>query len=171
MSLFTPNYYSKSIYTVPIDFYIKNNFKVIFCDLDNTLEAFYNEEPSDRAKELLDQLRRHNIKLFVISNNRESRVKKYAEMLGVEYHHSSKKPFGFKLRKYIKRNNLNRNEIIMVGDQILTDVIASKNVKVKAAGGIASFDDAQEFIRLGADRLGTSRLVKIMKKTDTGMGY
>ena len=33
--------------------------------------------------------------------------------------------------KYIKRNNLNRNEIIMVGDQILTDVIASKNVKVK----------------------------------------
>lgn len=39
-----------------------------------------------------------------------------------------------------------------------------KDVKVKAAGGISSFDDAEEFIRLGADRLGTSRLVKIMKK-------
>ncbi len=38
-----------------------------------------------------------------------------------------------------------------------------KDVKIKAAGGIASFDDAEEFIRLGADRLGTSRLVKIMK--------
>lgn len=38
-----------------------------------------------------------------------------------------------------------------------------KNVKVKAAGGISSFEDAEEFIRLGADRLGTSRLVKIMK--------
>ena len=37
-----------------------------------------------------------------------------------------------------------------------------KEVKVKAAGGISSFDDAEEFIRLGADRLGTSRLVKIM---------
>ena len=35
-----------------------------------------------------------------------------------------------------------------------------ENVKIKAAGGIASFDDAQEFIRLGADRLGTSRLAK-----------
>lgn len=44
-------------------------------------------------------------------------------------------------------------------------------VKVKAAGGISSFDDAEEFIRLGADRLGTSRLVKIMKNTDTGLGY
>ncbi len=46
-----------------------------------------------------------------------------------------------------------------------------KNVKVKAAGGISSFDDAEKFILLGADRLGTSRLVKIMKNTDVGAGY
>ena len=47
-----------------------------------------------------------------------------------------------------------------------------ENVKVKAAGGISSFDDAEEFIRLGADRLGTSRLVKIMKNSpDAGTGY
>ena len=38
-----------------------------------------------------------------------------------------------------------------------------ENVKVKAAGGISSFDDADKFMNLGADRLGTSRLVKIMK--------
>lgn len=44
-----------------------------------------------------------------------------------------------------------------------------KEVKVKAAGGISSFDDAEEFIRLGADRLGTSRLVKIMKSTDSSI--
>ncbi len=46
-----------------------------------------------------------------------------------------------------------------------------ENVKVKAAGGISSFDDAEKFMSLGADRLGTSRLVKIMKNTDTGAGY
>ena len=38
-----------------------------------------------------------------------------------------------------------------------------KNVKIKAAGGISSFEDAEKFIETGADRLGTSRLVKIMK--------
>ena len=37
------------------------------------------------------------------------------------------------------------------------------DVKIKAAGGISSFDDAQKFIELGADRLGTSRVVKIAK--------
>lgn len=46
-----------------------------------------------------------------------------------------------------------------------------KEVKVKAAGGISSFDDAEEFMRLGADRLGTSRLIKIMKNADNGSGY
>ena len=37
------------------------------------------------------------------------------------------------------------------------------DVKIKAAGGISSFDDAEKFISLGASRLGTSRLVKIEK--------
>lgn len=37
------------------------------------------------------------------------------------------------------------------------------NVKIKAAGGISSFDDGEKFIGLGASRLGTSRLVKIEK--------
>jgi len=39
-------------------------------------------------------------------------------------------------------------------------------VKMKAAGGISSIDDAEEFIRLGAARLGTSRIVKIVKQKE-----
>ncbi|MCQ2501325.1 MAG: deoxyribose-phosphate aldolase [Lachnospiraceae bacterium] len=45
------------------------------------------------------------------------------------------------------------------------------NVKVKAAGGISSFDDAEKFVSLGAERLGTSRLIKILKNAEVGKGY
>ena len=45
-----------------------------------------------------------------------------------------------------------------------------KNVKIKAAGGISSLEDAEKFIALGADRLGTSRIVKIAKGLQ-GSGY
>ena len=38
------------------------------------------------------------------------------------------------------------------------------NVKIKASGGISSFDDAIKFIELGADRLGTSKLIKLAKE-------
>ena len=37
------------------------------------------------------------------------------------------------------------------------------NVKIKAAGGISSLEDAEKFIALGASRLGTSRIVKLAK--------
>ncbi len=46
----------------------------------------------------------------------------------------------------------------------------SKSVKIKAAGGISSIADAQDFINLGADRLGTSRIVKAVKNEDSS-GY
>ena len=42
--------------------------------------------------------------------------------------------------------------------------------KIKAAGGIASIEDAEDFINLGASRLGTSRIVKIVKN-EQGSGY
>ena len=45
-----------------------------------------------------------------------------------------------------------------------------EGVKIKAAGGISSMDDAEKFLALGADRLGTSRIVKIVKKEE-GAGY
>ena len=40
----------------------------------------------------------------------------------------------------------------------------SKDKQIKAAGGISSFDDAEDFINLGANRLGTSRLIKILEE-------
>ena len=55
-------------------------------------------------------------------------------------------------------------------DVALMRANVGKHVKVKAAGGIASLQDAEDFINLGADRLGTSRVVKIIKNTDNG-GY
>lgn len=47
---------------------------------------------------------------------------------------------------------------------------AADGLKVKAAGGISSLEDAEKFIELGADRLGTSRIVKIAKN-QRGDGY
>lgn len=44
------------------------------------------------------------------------------------------------------------------------------NVKIKAAGGISSMEDAEKFVELGASRLGTSRIVKIVK-SEAASGY
>lgn len=45
------------------------------------------------------------------------------------------------------------------------------HLKIKAAGGIASIEDAEDFIKLGASRLGTSRIVKIVKNESSNASY
>lgn len=69
--------------------------------------------------------------------------------------------------EYIKTSTGFSTSGATFADVELMKKYVGKDVKVKAAGGISSFDDAEEFMRLGADRLGTSRLVKIAKVEST----
>lgn len=56
------------------------------------------------------------------------------------------------------------------GDIRLFSEHIGPNVKMKAAGGISSMDDAKKFLELGADRLGTSRIIKLVKN-EKATGY
>ena len=53
-------------------------------------------------------------------------------------------------------------------DVALFKKYVAPHVKIKAAGGIAGLQDAEDFIALGADRLGTSRVVKAAKALEKG---
>ena len=64
---------------------------------------------------------------------------------------------------YIKTSTGFSNAGAVFADVALMREHVGPQVKIKAAGGISGFEDAEKFIRLGADRLGTSRLVKLMK--------
>lgn len=54
--------------------------------------------------------------------------------------------------------------------QLFADNV-SNGTKIKAAGGISSIDDAEKFIEIGADRLGTSRIVNIVKNEESDSTY
>lgn len=131
MGLFTPTYYCRSLYDIPPEFYEKEGIQVLFCDLDNTLDAFDVDEPSDRAKALVSDLNARGIRLIITSNNHGERVVRYAEALGVTCCYSSRKPLGYRLKRFIRENRLNPDEIAMIGDQLLTDVLAGKNTRVR----------------------------------------
>ena len=69
--------------------------------------------------------------------------------------------------EYIKTSTGFSTSGATLEDVFLMKKYVGKNVKIKAAGGISSFEDAEKFIEAGADRLGTSRLVKIIKIEDS----
>jgi HAD superfamily phosphatase (TIGR01668 family) len=127
-----PTWFCDSIYDINPDVLLKNNIKTIFFDLDNTLIPYYEELPYESTKKFVNYLKDKGLNIYVISNNDEDRVSIFSNDLGCKYSVMSFKPLTFKLRKFIKKENLNKKEIIIIGDQLLTDIICSKLLKIKS---------------------------------------
>ena len=128
---FIPFAHANSIYEIPIDFYQQNGVTLLLIDLDNTLDSYRLYTPTERAVTLIDNLRKANITPVIISNNRGKRVSGYANALGLEYIHSARKPFSNRIKKFLKEKGVPLENIMFVGDQLVTDVLAAKGAGLR----------------------------------------
>lgn len=129
---YIPFAHAKSIFEIDNDFYNKLGIKYIFVDLDNTLDSYKTKIPSKRVYELKDRLSKDNIELIITSNNTGKRVKTYSDALKVRYISSIGKPFSIGLNKNIKKFNINKSNIILIGDQTTTDIAAANRTHIKS---------------------------------------
>lgn len=127
-----PNWFCEKIYELNPNVLINDGIKNIFFDLDNTLIPYYEELPYEETKKFINYLKNKGLDIFVISNNHYDRVSKFSNELGCKFSYMSYKPLTFKLNKFIKKENLKKDEIIIVGDQLLTDIICSKWLNIKS---------------------------------------
>ena len=128
---FIPFAHAQSIYEIPVDFYIKNNVRFLLIDLDNTLDSYRLYEPTERAIQLIEEIRKVGITPIVVSNNTGKRVSSYANALGVEYINSARKPFSGRLKKFLKGKDIKPEEAMLVGDQMMTDVLAARGAHLR----------------------------------------
>lgn len=128
---FVPDYHATSIYDVNIAFYLGQGIKNLLIDLDNTLDSYRLSAPSKRAISLVGQMRAAGLNVIIISNNKGHRVSSYANSLGVNYLNSTRKPFAYKVKRLMATQKLVSNETILIGDQLITDVICAKRAGIK----------------------------------------
>lgn len=126
-----PDYYFHSIHDVPVSFYLENGIKGILFDIDNTLEPYATELPGEKTLKLFGTLAENNIKVAIISNNHEPRVKAFCEPLGVVYSYDSGKPSSKKIHAAMKTLGLEKEETVLVGDQLFTDMWACSNSGIR----------------------------------------
>ena len=126
-----PYAHSQSIYEIEIDFYKRNGITTLFMDLDNTLDSYRAREPKPQTIEYVSELKKNKITPIIISNNKAKRVSGYANLLGVEFLSSARKPFSRRIKAEIARRNLKKDEVMLVGDQLMTDVLAAKGAGIK----------------------------------------
>lgn len=127
-----PFAHATSIFKIDISFYKKLGVKYVFADLDNTLDSYKKATPSTRVLNLKEDLMSEGIELIIVSNNTGKRVKTYAKALGVRCFSSIRKPFAKKILKKIKELKINKNEIIIIGDQVVTDISYANGAKIKS---------------------------------------
>ena len=128
---FIPFAHAQSIYEIPVDFYTKNGVKLLLIDLDNTLDSYRLYTPTERAIQVVDEIKKTGITPVVVSNNTAKRVGQYAESLGVDFLSSTRKPFSRKIKKFLKEKSIEPAEAMLVGDQLMTDVLAAKGAHIR----------------------------------------
>ena len=122
---------SQDIFEIPPEFYLSLGVKAVLVDLDNTLDPYVVSSPSDRTIEWKQKMTSAGLRIVILSNNSGGRVGKYSSELGVEARYLMRKPFAGPLKKFLKEEGLAKEEAILVGDQIQTDVLAGNGAGVR----------------------------------------
>lgn len=128
---YTPTYHANNLFEIDPIFFKKINVKVVLLDLDNTLDSYRVLIPSQRTIDYIKKLKENNLRPIITSNNVSKRVKDYARALDIECLSNVGKPFSFKLKRLLKANNINPNECVLIGDQLMTDIPCGNSLHIK----------------------------------------
>ncbi|WP_069998214.1 YqeG family HAD IIIA-type phosphatase [Cellulosilyticum sp. I15G10I2] len=128
---FFPTHYLKSIYEIDIKALQEEGIKGIIFDIDNTLVPYDEAEPNDKIITFFGKLREAGFKITLVSNNTEDRVIKFNEKLKVFAIHKSKKPLTKSFKKALRLMDCQKEEAIIVGDQIFTDIYGGNKAGIK----------------------------------------
>ena len=118
---FYPTTENPSAYTIPYESYYALGKRGIIYDIDNTLVP--HGAPADkRSIELFEKLRFIGFKTVVLSNNKEPRVKSFADDVGSGYIYKAGKPSPKGYEKAMEMMGTTPETTLFVGDQLFTDI-------------------------------------------------
>ncbi len=121
-----PNIVCDKIYDIELVQLKQLGIKALALDIDNTLTLHDSQEVPEKVREFLERMKSEGIGLFLVSNNSLERVHPYAEGLGLEFVCKAAKPLTFGLTRACRRFGLGKKQIMLVGDQLFTDILAAK---------------------------------------------
>ncbi len=123
LNRFLPNEHVKSVFQIDPLKLKEKGIKAIITDLDNTLVEWDRPHATPKLIDWFENMRKHAIKVTIVSNNKEIRVKDFADPLGIPYLFQARKPLTRAFKKAVELMNVKKEETVVIGDQLLTDVL------------------------------------------------
>jgi HAD superfamily phosphatase (TIGR01668 family) len=128
LGLFLPNEHVKSIYEINAEDLKERGIKGIITDLDNTLVEWDRPNATPELKKWFQSLLDSNINVTIVSNNNKERVEAFASPVNIPFIFRARKPMRNAFNQALKKMNLKAEEVVVIGDQLLTDVLGGNRI-------------------------------------------
>lgn len=129
-SYFIPSEFVRSIFHITPEMLKEKGVKAIITDLDNTLVEWDRPNATPKLIEWFTSMKAAGIQVTIVSNNNELRVKLFADPLEIPFISRAKKPLGKAFKQALITMAIKREEVVVIGDQLLTDVFGGNRQKL-----------------------------------------
>ena len=133
MALFKPTFALNSVLEITPASLKIHGIKGLILDVDNTLTTHDNPVPAEGVPEWIADMKKHGIKLIIVSNNRAERVIPFARMLKLKFIPNGAKPLPMGIMRAVRKLGLPKSEVCAVGDQIFTDILGANLAGIRSA--------------------------------------
>ncbi len=127
--IFYPTECADSTFEISFDEWYKKGYRGIIFDIDNTLVP-HDAPATNQVKDFFEKLRAMGFDTCLTSNNKEPRVKPFAEAVGSKYIFKAGKPSKRGYQQAMERMGTDQTNTMFVGDQLFTDVYGANRTGI-----------------------------------------
>lgn len=128
LEVFRPRRFARTLADLDPAGLAAEGIRGLVVDVDNTLVAYGSAAPSETARRWVADARAAGLRLVLVTNNRTRRTRALAEGLGLPVAAGLMKPSTSGLRRALAMMELSPGETALVGDQLLTDILAGNRL-------------------------------------------
>ena len=121
-----PDLICDRVENIPFDRFFSLGVKTVVFDIDNTLVSYETPEPDEKLISFLKSFSEKGISVALVSNNSPERVELFNRKLSLFAVPDAHKPLSRALAPVFKEFGVSPKEVLLVGDQLLTDVLCAK---------------------------------------------
>ena len=129
---FLPTYRIKAITELTPEMLQAVGIQLLMLDFDNTIVPYTTNIPTEEMEAWLKAMLASDVKICVVSNSRNNRVKIFCEKYGIDCITHAKKPFPKGIKECLARYGLPKSACALAGDQIYTDTLGANCAGIRS---------------------------------------
>ena len=127
-----PSIIIESVTDLTPDMLLERGIELLMLDFDNTIVPYTTDIPEPLMEPWLYDMKQSDVKICVVSNSKNQRVRIFCKNYGIDCITHAKKPFPKGIRECLNKYGLPAEKCALAGDQIFTDTMGARGCGVTA---------------------------------------